>query len=226
VISIQNKKNTILNAYRSLVDFLADFLGNSYEIVLHDLSNVEASIIAIRNGHISGREIGGPLTDLGLKILREKTYLEKDYLANYLGKAGNNKILRSATYFIKNNKGEIIGMLCINQDLTNILGVKRYFDEMVESVFPKQPNVQELNYPEHFSVSLKDLLHTILNEIFASTTLTPERMTLEEKISIVQKLNARGVFLLKGAVTEVAKLLGTSEATIYRYLKNNKKSLV
>jgi len=152
--------------------------------------------------------------------------LEKDYLANYLGKAGNNKILRSATYFIKNNKGEIIGMLCINQDLTNILGIKHFFDEMVESVFPKQPNVQEPNYPEHFSVSLNDLLLTIFNEIFASTNITPERMTLEEKISIVQKLNAKGVFLLKGAVAEVAKYLGTSEATIYRYLKNNKKSLV
>ncbi|WP_238558869.1 helix-turn-helix domain-containing protein [Yersinia pestis] len=42
---------------------------------------------------------------------------------------------------------------------------------------------------------------------------------MDEKKEIVKKLNEKGVFLLKGAVAEVAMRLETSEQTIYRYLK-------
>ena len=45
-------------------------------------------------------------------------------------------------------------------------------------------------------------------------------MTTEEKKEIVEELNAKGVFLLKGTVAEVAQRLDVSEQTIYRYLKN------
>jgi predicted transcriptional regulator YheO len=44
-------------------------------------------------------------------------------------------------------------------------------------------------------------------------------MTPEEKKELVDALNDRGVFLLKGVVSEVADRLEVSEQTIYRYLK-------
>ena len=40
-----------------------------------------------------------------------------------------------------------------------------------------------------------------------------------EKKEVVDALNDRGVFLLKGVVSEVASRLDVSEQTIYRYLK-------
>jgi predicted transcriptional regulator YheO len=43
-----------LKSYIHLVNFIADFLGPSYEVVLHDVRNINNSIIAIKNGHISG----------------------------------------------------------------------------------------------------------------------------------------------------------------------------
>ena len=45
-----------LESYKVLVDFLADYLGENTEVVLHDLSDCQSSIVAIRNGDISGRE--------------------------------------------------------------------------------------------------------------------------------------------------------------------------
>ena len=39
-------------------------------------------------------------------------------------------------------------------------------------------------------------------------------------MTIVKELQKQGIFLLKGAVKEVAKALNTSEPSIYRYLQN------
>ena len=86
-----------LNNYKPLVKFLAEVLGEKCEVVLHDLNNLENSIIAIENGHISGRKVGDPLTDLALKIVREENDLEKNYMTNYTGKTNDGKDLRSLT---------------------------------------------------------------------------------------------------------------------------------
>ncbi|WP_275040883.1 PAS domain-containing protein [Salmonella enterica] len=48
-------KNTCLEPYEFLIDFLADYFGENTEVVLHNLSDLESSIHKIRNGHISGR---------------------------------------------------------------------------------------------------------------------------------------------------------------------------
>jgi predicted transcriptional regulator YheO len=44
-------------------------------------------------------------------------------------------------------------------------------------------------------------------------------MTQDEKVGVVRELERSGVFLLKGAVAHVAVALGTSEPTVYRYVK-------
>ncbi|RKO19478.1 hypothetical protein D7Z96_20445 [Pseudarthrobacter phenanthrenivorans] len=44
-------------------------------------------------------------------------------------------------------------------------------------------------------------------------------MTPDEKIAAVRELERAGVFLLKGAVAQVAEDLHVSEPTVYRYVK-------
>ena len=50
-------KENKLDQYRQLVSFLGQVLGPDYEVVLSDLH----SILAISNGQVSGRSVGGPL---------------------------------------------------------------------------------------------------------------------------------------------------------------------
>ena len=54
------------------------------------------------------------------------------------------------------------------------------------------------------------------------SVLPPDRLTMDEKIRIVDDLHQAGIFYMKGAVSEVAAQLGSSEATIYRYLSKLK----
>ena len=56
----------LIRRYSLLVEFLGRILGPDYEIVLHDLSRKQPSVIAIANGQISGRTIGAPLTNVAM----------------------------------------------------------------------------------------------------------------------------------------------------------------
>ena len=101
----------LLQHYVKLTEFLGHALGPDYEVALHDLTDKNRSIIAIANSHVSGRELGAPLTNTALKILRDRSYESQDYLLHYRGVSAGGKTLRSSTFFIKQN-GRLIGMLC------------------------------------------------------------------------------------------------------------------
>ena len=59
---------------------------------------------------------------------------------------------------------------------------------------------------------------SIVSEVVSSYPVPVERLTQDEKMEIMAALNRKGVFLLKGSVSYVAKELHSSEASIYRYL--------
>ena len=94
------KYNPLLEPYKALVPFLAELLGESCEILLHDISQPKHSVIAIANGFHTGRKVGSPFTDLAIKIMEEKAYVKRDYLANYNGRSKNKNFV-SSTFFIK-----------------------------------------------------------------------------------------------------------------------------
>ncbi len=104
-----------LEPYRVVVSFLGEALGPDYEVVLHDLTSEDGTIVAIVNNHISGRTEGAPLSNMALRFIQERMYEKQDYLAGYQGASQAKGRLRSSTMFIKDGS-ELIGMLCINFD--------------------------------------------------------------------------------------------------------------
>ena len=75
----------LLYSYTTTVKFLGSVLGPDYEVVLQDLSNTNHSVIAIENGHISGRTIGSPLTSAVFQMLSSKVYEEMTLLPTIKG---------------------------------------------------------------------------------------------------------------------------------------------
>ena len=53
----------ILKSYETVIDGLANYLGSSYEIVLHSLEDYAHSVVRIINGYHTGRSVGSPITD-------------------------------------------------------------------------------------------------------------------------------------------------------------------
>lgn len=217
-----------IQSFIPIVEFLGSVMGEHCEVVLHDVRNIENSIVAIKNSHISHRKLGGSLTDLALSILKNKSYLEKDFLLNYAGKTQEGKIVRSSTFFIKDEDGEVIGMLCLNMDVSKMIETRNLLDTLINGSFELSPNglqlngkspVEETNPIEDFHTSIEELTTSIILKTLSEIHIPPDRMSSEEKMEVIQKLNEKGVFLIKGAVSEVATHLKSSEATIYRYLQ-------
>lgn len=211
--------NPHLKNYLPLVNFLAEVLGKDAEIVLHDVLDINKSVVAIRNSHISGREIGSPATNLVLKLLKDGNDAGNDFLANYRGLSDSGKALKSSTFFIRDEKRRIVGLLCVNMDTEKLVQFRSYLDALI------QPCQDSGNGPaiERFSRTVESLSDDSIEGVIETIGIAPERMSADEKMEIVKKLNDEGVFLLKGAIGKVASRLKVSEATIYRYLNTVKK---
>lgn len=74
--------SNMLQPYIVLTEFLGKALGPDYEVALHDLTSKHQSLIAIANGHISGRKIGSPLTNAALHMLSTKAEARRAWLEN------------------------------------------------------------------------------------------------------------------------------------------------
>lgn len=106
-----------LERYIPMVTFISEICGKNYEVILHDVSDPENSVISIFNGHLSGRKVGDPMTELARNLVRDQIYETQDFIANY---ERNGKQFVSSTYFIKEH-GTLIGLICINHDVSDFL---------------------------------------------------------------------------------------------------------
>lgn len=203
----------IFNLYIEIIPFLAEVCGSDSEIVIHDGTNPENSIIAIENS-LSGRKIGDPMTDLAIEFQEKKTYTNQPYVSNYSGKTKDNEFL-SFTYFIK-NKDKLIGFLCINKDMRSVKQLNGAVRNLLARFNLETPTDE--NYKENLDTPVVSMINNRISEIIAQSSVTPSRMTRMEKISIVHRLDEEGLLSVKGAIGEIAEQLSVSIPTVYRYL--------
>lgn len=209
-------------SYIQLVHFLGECFGENTEVVLHDFKDINHSVIAIHNGHISGRTIGAPLTSFALSKLKDKGKEGPPYYLNYLGMSKNNTPLRSNSFFILDKQGNPRGMLCVNTDVSKYEQALELLQKLAFLPSTKTEE-KENNNIEAFHSSPRELINNVINEVTHSGEISVERLTVDEKIEIIRRLNAEKYFLIKGAVSEVAAMLGVSVATVYRYLSTINK---
>ena len=202
--------------YIPLVEFLGQLLGEDAEVLLHDVSDFSHSIVAIANSHISGRSVGGPATDLVLRTWQSREYLGHDYLVNYVSDSRDGRRLRSSTFFIRNSDREVIGFLCVNIDDRRLEQARDLIDSMLGA--NQRAAVPKEEASENLVISMDDLTHTKVRTVIDAAGIDVSRMSREERISCVLRLEEMGVFLIKGSVAQVAEMLGISEPTAYRYL--------
>lgn len=214
----------IFDLLTPLVDFLGEVLGENTEVLLHDFSNPDHSVIAIAHGFHSDRQIGSPVTDLAQDIKSSRRYDQENYMANYRAVSKGRQYL-SSSYFIKNN-GELIGMLCLN---TDIQAARNFTDAMKK--FLKATNLgayldeseQTQTIQEGLDAPIASLTQNIISRTILESGIDPERMTRTEKMQIVWALTDQDIPRMKGAVAEIAKQLQLSESTVYRYISQHEK---
>ncbi len=212
---MSSKIHPTLSAFIPFVKGISETFGSNCEVVLHDLTDLQHSIIAIENGHVTGRNIGSPMTEASLKLyVNDK--VDEDNI-NYTGKSADGRVLKSSTMFIKDEKGKVLGCLCINFDITELVGVQRVMNELMK--------VSGTNVGEKLSDSgdeviniVSSVLKDIVNDTIQNNGKPIIYLSKEEKVGIVEILDQKGAFLIKGAIDYVAEVLCVSRYTIYNYL--------
>ena len=207
----------VLQLYINIAPFLAEVCGPGCEIVIHDTKEPEHSLAAIYN-NVSDREIGNPLTDLAKDIIAKGSYQNADYLANYTGRNKQGEFL-SSTYFIK-NEGRL-GLLCINEAMTAVQNLNHAVANLLELFHLS--GCEETEYSESLDKPMASLMRERIQEIIAESGISPARMSMQEKVRIVHRMDDEGILKVKGSVSEIAAQLLVSVPTVYRYL--NKKKL-
>jgi len=209
-----NKK---LEVYVTLVDFLAEFMGENTEVVLHDMTDWHHSVVAIRNGYISGRKVGDPITEVSLRILKSQIHLKKDFIWNDPVKLKKKETIRSGTWFIKDDE-DLIGMICINSDDEEIIKVRDILNRMVK----KNIEVKQDQDAEKYSVDAKEMVDKHLTHLQPKWAVKVKMMKKDEKVDLVRKLDEMGTFSVKGSIWYLANLLNVSVPTLYRYIAQAK----
>ncbi|MEH7108486.1 helix-turn-helix transcriptional regulator [Bacillus sp. JJ1764] len=206
--------------YQNIMNYFGAILGSNYEFVLHVLKPEGGSQIGhIVNGELSGRTLNGPLTDYAKKLISEKVYLEKDFVTDYVGEGPRGKKFRSSTLFIKDSKGVLQGLLCINfdadvyrkvaKDVLKLVNLSLDIEHIEMKTEQEQP-VERL----HDNVS--NIIYTVIDKdiLESGAQLSPDQKKLA-----ISKLKEYGVFDIKGTINEVSDIMGMSESSVYRYLQ-------
>ncbi|MDR3122601.1 MAG: helix-turn-helix transcriptional regulator [Treponema sp.] len=213
---------------KGLVEFLGAACGENCEVVLQDLREGTMGVAAIVNGHISGRKLGAPPTNLALRLMAQEAWKTKDYISNYEGRTRDGRILHSSTYFIKDkrDKNKLLGMLCVNIDTSK-------YEELSKAALRlaglgplnKIEGQAEPPEPENFYASMDEIIKSVLQEM-GIDELAKTKLTQEDRLRIIERLMEHGIFLLRGSVSSVAEKLRCSEASAYRYIAmvNKKKA--
>ena len=204
----------ILESYKGLTEGLAEYLGPSYELVLHSLHNLDNSVIAIVNGHYTGRVVGSPVTDLALKMLHDiETNGGKDYIS-YTTSSRDNHLLRSTTIAIRGGQNKIIGLLCINLHLSSSM------TSFLEHILGPTRETGNEMISEQFSDDIEHLLRVTLDPVKDAVMNDPTILPSNKNKEIIYRLYQKGIFGLKSSVSHVAEELEISKNTVYLHLRS------
>jgi len=211
---IENKMHTIIKTLIPIVKTISATFGKNCEVVLHDFSGPQHSVITIENGHVTGRKVGDPITDFALTSWREGGFGEtkEDKLLNYKTKTKDGRVLKSSSVFIKDEKNKIVGCLCINYDMTGHL--------MFQNIINEFCNINELNEEkaETFAHDVDEILDSIIGKAIEEINKPVSLMQKEDNLRVVKTVDKKGAFMIKGSIGQLAQKLNVSRYTIYNYL--------
>lgn len=206
-----DENSQIIANLKQLADSIAITFGKNCEVCIHDINNLQHSLIYLA-GNVTGRGPGAPATDLLVKALKQNN--PKD-LHNYRTTTSDGRVLKSTTTFIRNSNNTIVAALCINFDTTDFFNASQALMPFVNEQDNSHVNLNN----ETFSSSPEETIEALFEQAVKEIGKHPATMTTDEKITLVELLEHHGVFQFKGAVDQVALFTGVSKYTIYNYLK-------
>lgn len=211
-MQISRQTETYFEFMKRLAKGLAAQFGKDCEIVIHDLrdKNSENTIIAIENGHVSNRSVGGAPSRIALETMAAKNGRQRDHL-DYMTRTSDGKLIKSSSIYIRDEEGEIIGIFCINYDITRLSVTEEFLRDFLRS--DPRPEA-EIKIPGNVNELLDELIESALKHVGKPVSL----MKKADKVKTVKYLKNAGAFQILKSGDKVCKLLKISKFTLYNYI--------
>lgn len=201
----------ILQSYIPVVQAMGATMGRQCEVVLHQWTGEISTVIAIANGEVTGRTIGSPATDLLVEVMDtlESGGDGEEMLLNYRSETPEGRILKSSTVLIR-DVDQVIGALCINQDITDDLAYLAKLKNLTETGSAKKET--------HLS-DAESFMESMIDRAIAKNDKPLPYWEKEDRLQVVAELEKRNVFSIRGAVSVLAGKIKVSKFSIYNYIE-------
>ena len=206
-----------LDFLKQLAHGLAIQFGSSCEIAIHDLKtkDLEKSIVYIENGHVSNRQTGDGPSGIVLEPLQSDPSTIHDKLS-YLTKTEDGRILKSSTFYIRDDDGSISYIFSLNYDITAFTAAST----AIQSLIATKDNLPDLtgDSPRQITHNVNELLDLLIEQAVAKVGKPVAMMNNDAKVAVVQYLDHAGAFLITKSGDKVSSYLGISKFTLYSYM--------
>lgn len=214
--SNQSASNSeILSSYIHIAEATAEFWGECCEVVVHNLANLDHSVMFIVNGHLSSRQVGAAISDVTLSFLNRMISEPDLHHLYYFAKNNNGETFKASMCAIYGENKTIIGLFCMNLYLSTPIS------SFMHCMMPEGSGKQE-SLSETFVDDTKELMLNALEDakkaVYTNLSILPSNRNKE----IVSILHHKGIFNLKDSVITIAEHLGISKNTVYMHIRNLK----
>ena len=192
---------------------LAAQFGSNCEVVVHEISDCSTSnsIIAIENGHVTGRKSGDGPSQVVLEQLGKDGLCPEDHL-RYLMRTPDGKLLKSTSIYIPDSEGKVAAILGINFDISALVMAEQALNSLTLTMNHDQDT------PARITHNVNDLLDDLINQSDRLVGKPVALMTKEDKVRAIRFLNDHGALLITKSGDKIAKFFGISKYTLYSYL--------
>lgn len=205
-----------LNLLKQMARGIVGVFGDRCEVVIHDFNDITQSVVHIE-GNVTRRSVGAPVTSTMMRMLDEFGDRVPDKIA-YKITTEDGKVLRCASIFVRDDEGRLEGCLAINFNISDFMFFSQAFSDFT-FVSGSNGSNNHQDSLVHFSQKPERSMESSIDAMVARQGKPPAMMGKAEKLEIVQKLEKAGVFMVKGSVNYLARVLGASRYTVYNYLK-------
>ena len=174
---------------------------------------MEHSIVAIENGHVTGRKVGDGPSHVVLEQLGKKIDPNLNDHLCYLTRTREGKLLKSSSIYIRGEDGEVGAIFCINFDISALSMMEHSINELIS---PKDVTQKE---PERITLNVSDLLDDLIQQSVELVGKPVALMTKEDKVKAIRFLNQNGALLITKSGPKICQALGISKFTLYNYLE-------
>jgi predicted transcriptional regulator YheO len=185
----------ILREARKIVVALGRMFAPCCEVVLHDLTRPEHSVIA---------------TEMLFARIKDLNF--PDVVQNYPNSFPDGRPAKSTSIGIRNSNGRCIAAICLNMDVSLFSAFNRVLGQLTLT------GVEGAPVSETLRARTVDDVRQAIERFAAQHNSQPRALAPKLRRELINALAELGLLRLRGAVPIAAEILGLSRASIYNAL--------